>query len=438
MPNPITLMPDAPSSVDTVSTDGHGGASVWAQVGSALVGHQLLLVAALAVSAVALWGISRQVRKFARGSKKSKALTNIAMVMGFGWSSEAVWQVTGRLHMGYELRIPLFAILELLLTIAMIRTEESLEKDGTPGRSGKTVWVISAGMSLIAAAASASLAEVLLRLIIPFFVTNTWWEGVASRVTKKTADGMDGPSTRRWTLRRFLLWIGAIEPGKNDIKTVHRERLTHQMTRLYYLKLHGWKKLSRRRDARLAKLTLVADDEILVEVMRRVRRTGWTKATLLVYSPERLVQRADAADEAALEGMSGGAAAQLDARRAATTNAAATRSAQPPGNRVTVPPRRRVKAASGTVTSGDAGGADPATLAAHLVLTQKIAIREAARQVPGAAEATVRRRVNDLRGAAGDAPSEPASTHDLMAPFSEPRPLVTHGVNGHPPTPEEI
>jgi hypothetical protein len=122
---------------------------------------------------------------------------------------------------------------------------------------------------------------------------------------------------------------------------------------------------------------------------------------------------------------------------------------RPRNTRRTGPVARRVKAASPATTSGDARDADPATKAAHLVLTRRISNREAARQVGGTSEASVRRRVEKLRAeyatdaANNDAESEPGGRDAVappvlpMLPLPTSKPAVTHGVNGHHPTPEE-
>jgi hypothetical protein len=103
-------------------------------------------------------------------------------------------------------------------------------------------------------------------------------------------------------------------------------------------------------------------------------------------------------------------------------------------DRVTVPPARRAKTASQAATSGDARDADPATQAAQRYLAGDFdSIRKAADAVPGAKEATVRRRLKELDDAAPDAddavPAEPASTIP-MTQIPDPAPRVTSGTNG--------
>lgn len=110
------------------------------------------------------------------------------------------------------------------------------------------------------------------------------------------------------------------------------------------------------------------------------------------------------------------------------------------------PVARRAQTASPAPTSGDAPGGDRATQGAHLVLTRGLSYRKAASEVGGTSEASVRRRVKELRGdnpadASDDADADPTSeraerviTNPLPPSFTEPNAPVTSGVNGNHPT----
>lgn len=90
----------------------------------------------------------------------------------------------------------------------------------------------------------------------------------------------------------------------------------------------------------------------------------------------------------------------------------------------------RGNAAKPASTSGYAPGEDPATRAAQDVIAGRAeSIRKAA-QTYGVSDGTVRNRIKAL-GAAG------AQTEIVLTPIPEPKPAVTHGVNGHRLTPEE-
>lgn len=229
------------------------------------------IIGGLLLSITLLAWIGYRVRRFAQADRPDDKLTNLAMLIGFGWSSDVVWELTGRLGWGWELRIPMFAILEMLLTIAMIRTKRNMRELGTAAEAGQSVWLITVGMSLVAALVSGSVPEAALRVAIPLFVTKTWWDGAVKRSTAKRL----GTTSWRWTPRRLLLALGAIEPGERDVESVNRERVTQVMTRLEHRRQHGSELFSGRRAARLARLSLTVDDDIIGEVKRRVDRAKW-------------------------------------------------------------------------------------------------------------------------------------------------------------------
>ena len=196
----------------------------------------------------------------------------LVMLIGLGWSSEAVWEITrNRLHFPLGLTLLLFFVFEALLSLAMIRAKRHRREFGWPGRFGATAWTVATCMSGVAGVASHSFAEAALRMVIPLLVTKQWWDGLVGGTAKRPTDA----STWRWTSRRLLLALGAIEPGERDVQTVHRERLTQQMTTLYYKIQHGSTRLRDRRASRLARMSLTADDDIIAEVRRRGNRAQW-------------------------------------------------------------------------------------------------------------------------------------------------------------------
>jgi hypothetical protein len=234
-----------------------------------------LLAAGLLLSVLALAWIVRRVRQVAKSDRPDEPLSNLAMVIGLGWSSEAVWVLTGRAGFPVSLRLLLFFVLESLLVLAMIRAKRTMKEHGHPGRSGRTAWIVATAMAVVAAGISTSIAEGILRLLIPLLVTLAWWDGLIGETGKKA----EGASSWRWTPRRLLLWLGAIEPGERDIETVHRERLTQQMTRLEFRRRHGSGRQQRVAAGKLARLSLAADDAVVAEVRTRVDRAGWFTVT---------------------------------------------------------------------------------------------------------------------------------------------------------------
>jgi hypothetical protein len=234
-----------------------------------------ILVPSLLLSVLALIWVARRVRRITKSDRPDRALSRLAMLIGLGWSSEAVWELTGRIpEFPTELRVLVFFVLEVILVLSMIRAERHIRDHGWPGRSGTTAWVVACSMSVVAGAVSHSLAEALLRMAIPVLLTKQWWDGLFTGDVKRP----DWITSWRWTPRRMLLWLGAIEPGKNDADTVNRERLIQQMTRLEFQRRHGSKRRRDRRRDRLARMSLSADDAMIAEVQARVERALWFEA----------------------------------------------------------------------------------------------------------------------------------------------------------------
>jgi hypothetical protein len=236
------------------------------------VGNTPLLIAAAASVVVLL--VIYAMRRLRRHDRPDRPLSRVAMLIGLGWSSEAVWELTGRIDgMPTGVRILVFCVLEVMLVISMMRAERHVREHGWPGRAGNTAWTIAAVMAAVGAGVSSSLAEAAIRAAIPLLLTRQWWDGVKPEGAQRP----EWVTSWRWTPRRLLLWLGAIEPGDRDVDTVHRERLTQQMVRLEFARRHGsgrwW---SPERAARkLARLSLAADDEMVAEVRARVDRADW-------------------------------------------------------------------------------------------------------------------------------------------------------------------
>ncbi|MFI5931265.1 hypothetical protein [Actinoplanes sp. NPDC051494] len=231
---------------------------------TAAAGFLLLLLGIAAV---------RGIRKVVRSPRPDKLMSRALTMITLLWSGEATWELgTQVLHLPWWVVLPLLLVLEVNLAIAMVRAELHLREHGHPGHYVRTAWIVAVVMGAVGAGISGSLTEALLRLAVPLLAVNTWADGVRPAPGVRT---MSGSVTWRWTPRRFLLALGVIEPGERDVNTVHRERLTQQMTRLHYLTEHGMAVLHARRCGRLARLTLAADDAMVADVRARVARTRW-------------------------------------------------------------------------------------------------------------------------------------------------------------------
>jgi len=335
--------------------------------------HLALVIGGAVAALLVVVLVTRAVAKAAR--KADEPLANVAMLLGLGWSSEAVWELSEGLPTG--LRIAIFSVLEVILLVSMVRTKRAVEELGRAGRAGRTVWVVASVMAVVGIFAADGLGEGALRAAVPLLLTLTWWQGVVPEGLKRA----DGAVSWRWTPRRLLLALGAIEPGERDIETVNRERLTQQLTRLEFGRQHGLGWLAPVRKARLMRLSLHADDDMIAEVRQRVARASWFTVTQLRQVGGAPLTQAD--DAPATQGL-------------------------------VVPTRRVTRELTRPLTSSDAAGADPAARAASLVVTQGMAVREAARET-GAAEATVRRRVKEMTQPDATQATQKTNGHPVLA-----------------------
>lgn len=233
----------------------HRGSAVLA-AGAALV---VLLVAGVVV-------------RRARRGRPDRWMDTAALLLTLGWSAEGMWEVTtDTLHLPLGAVVIGLLVFEAQLGSAMMRANRHQDEHGHPGQHGRWAWCVAAAMATVASLAGNSPAEVALRIAIPLLAVGQWWMGL-------TADGTTaelGATSWRWTPRRLLLAVGAIEPGERDAETVDRDRLIRQMTRVEYRRRHAGKRTAHRYGRQLARLSLKADDDVIAEVRRRVDRATW-------------------------------------------------------------------------------------------------------------------------------------------------------------------
>lgn len=227
----------------------------------------LVVAAGAGLLAVLAWTVRRAIR----GGRPDRWVDALALFLTLAWSAEGMWEVaTGDLHLGTAFAVPALLLFESLLVSAMLRAARHQRLHGNPGKHGRAAWVIASAAAAVVSLAGDSPAEVALRIAVPLLAVYQWWLGL-------TADGTTeelGRTSWRWTPRRLLLWAGAIEPGDRDALTIDRDRLVGRMTRLEYRRrAGGW--LTTHRTARLARLSLDADDDVVAQVRRRVSRSTW-------------------------------------------------------------------------------------------------------------------------------------------------------------------
>ena len=196
-------------------------------------GYQLVLVG-LVVTAIVLT-VTLLVAH--RRGHTNQWVARVASVAVLALSAEGMWVVAReRLHLPVVLAAGVFFVAEALMVSAALQArrhyERTTERDedgrlirpGHPGPHGRAVWVIAAVAGGIVALNSKSAVEAPLRLALPLAAAYMWQLAL-------TADGTARPAgSWRWTPRRLLVRLGAIDPTEQDLTTADRERRTTTMT----------------------------------------------------------------------------------------------------------------------------------------------------------------------------------------------------------------
>jgi hypothetical protein len=210
---------------------------------------------------------------FALASKRrDRRVALIATTIGLAWTAQGMWQAaTTTYHVPALFAGVMFMLFETYMLSAMLRANRFRADHKRRDRAVRFVWSLAVvGGSVVALAEGWHQAP--LRFVVPLLVAGNWYLDL-------TAD--DDPDERqptswRWTPRRLLLAVGALEPTKRDAMTIDRDRLTARMTMLSFRLIHGDPKVSDllRRNVRLAKLALSADDAIVVDMHGRLARAN--------------------------------------------------------------------------------------------------------------------------------------------------------------------
>lgn len=240
---------------------------IWASDGQVII---------LAVGAVVvLVGVFLAWRWFARGEAHKRTGT-IAVALATAFASEGMWEVAREsLHLDWYIALVLFAMFEIVM-VNQAQTARYKLRLNPPGNARKHmtfVWLMAAASGVTASLNADDGVEFVLRLIAPSVAAGIWW-------TSLTADGIaKTPDAISWTLtpRRVLVRLGLAEPGERDVIAVDRERRIAAMTVTAHRLHHGaW--FPGFRAARLRRLALAADDGMVAEVQRRVRRVHLIEA----------------------------------------------------------------------------------------------------------------------------------------------------------------
>lgn len=363
---------------------------------SDLIADPMALLGAAVLSLIALILVLRKIRNVGAG-KIADALTGPVMFGGMIWSADAVWILTGEQHMNLPtpLRIAMFAVLEFMMLVAMLRAKDSMDRLKHTGAHGVTVWLIAsliAVFGFILGLYEGGLVVALFRPIVPLMLAKLWWDGIRG-------DGNRKAGSFKWTPRNLLIALGAIEADERDVREVNRDRLISQMVTVHR-RWSNAKADSGRRDrleAKLTRLSEKADDTVISEVRERRARSAW-------FTTAHLAQEPSAQDLAHL--------AHLLAQQPAHSLA------HPSGAQklaVEMPPARRAKTPAHATTSKNEAVAH----AAQLVMSGEVDSIRAAAKTTGAPESSVRDHIRKLR--ADDTSRAPESAQPAQKP-----------INGHP------
>src|SRR6266498_85764 len=281
-------------------------------VGWARDHSELLVVVGLGLTVLLLaW----TVRKAVTSGRPDKWLATLSLLVGFGWSMEAMWEVaTQKLHLSPVFVGFAFFLFESQMATAMLRAERHRQTYRHPGKHGRAGWLIAVVAGVIAAMAGDSPVEVGLRLAVPLMVAHQWWVGLTGDGTHRPADAI----TWTWTPRRVLVALGLARPGEQDLIAVDRERHIRAIATVSH-RLHSTSWTWRRAwlQARLRRLAMNADDEMLDAARVRVERV-WQAA-----DRTRPIDAADRSRVAVAEAEAQAARAEAEAARTAQTEAVA-------------------------------------------------------------------------------------------------------------------
>lgn len=366
-----------------------------------------------------------------RGKVKSWIVA-VSWIAAFGFSAEGMWYVAvDKADVPPVVAAGVFFVFELFQVRSMLAARDryratavfdadgAIVQAGDPGKHGSAVWILAAVMGGIVALAAHSPADAALRLSIPLGAALLWWNDLTDNGVRRQRGSW------RWTPRRLLLALGAIEPGERDFETVDRERRIAQMTVIAHKLHHGSARLAGWRAARLRRLTLAADDAMVAEVHRRVERVHAVEESTRPRVIEGVLVSPD-------PGVGSGAAPALTPGADPGGNPAPAPGADPgadPGGNAGISP-----GSPPGVEAGDAPGVGRAPSRAPTRVRppspKQVKALKLRADNPDMSAAEVARKVGadykTVRGWLKTTESQPE-----QLPVGEPVPAVVAGVNGH-------
>jgi len=232
-------------------------------------GAQLVVPVGAVVLVVMFVLVIRAIRK----GKADSVVVAFAAVTALGFSAEGMFEVTEEtLKLPLYMGLLLFSVGEAAMIAFGIRAHRHFERTSKTtagaslGKNGRFVWVVAILTGFVVSLNATSAVEYFVRLLMPLLAAALWWMGYADDTVKQ-----QGVSWV-WTPRRIGVALGLIQPGDQDLTEVHRERQIRAMTNVGFRVHSGPVKRRQRHTAKLARLALAADDDMVSEAQRRISR----------------------------------------------------------------------------------------------------------------------------------------------------------------------
>lgn len=233
--------------------------------------HRTAMLAGAGVLLILLAAVGAWIRKHGRDGK---FFDQAAVLVAVALSAEGMWEAATE-GMGLKpwQALLVFAFAELAMLRAARRARNSADKGESTGWQGPLVWVIAIGAGVVAATNAPNVTEGIIRVGAPLLVAAQWWGDLAELLKERRGDKVQR-SSWIWTPRRIGIELGLIQAGETDLAAVDRNRRIHRLTVTSHRLHHGMRWLAGVRRARLRRLALRADDDMVTEAQRRVARVN--------------------------------------------------------------------------------------------------------------------------------------------------------------------